>query len=78
MAMSRLEFKMYNQNDFIKMANAMQKEREIQAELNRQAPLVDPDRFEQSFYDVFCGDEVVKPVNTSQAMFDAGFKQSDF
>jgi len=65
---------MKNQNDLIKMANAMQKERDIQ----QYSPLTQPDRFEQAFYDVFCGDEVVKPANTSQAMFDAGFKQSDF
>ncbi len=60
--------------DITKAANAMQKEREIK----QYSPLTDPDRFEQSFYDVFCGDQVVKQVNTSQAMWDAGFKQSDF
>ena len=42
-----------NQNNIIKMANAMQKEREIQ----QYSPLTEPDRFEQAFYDVFCGDE---------------------
>jgi len=46
-----------NQNDFIKMANAMQKERENQAELNRQSPLIDHARFEQSFNEIFLGDE---------------------
>lgn len=46
-----------NYADITKAANAMQRERDIQQEINRQAPLIDPDRFEQSFYDVFCSDD---------------------
>lgn len=42
-----------NQIDAIKMANAMQKEREIK----QYSPLTEPDRFEQAFYDVFCSDD---------------------
>lgn len=60
--------------DITKAANAMQKEREIK----QYSPLTQPDRFEQSFYDVFCGDEVVKPVNTSQALTAAGHSIHDF
>jgi len=60
MAMSRLEFKMYNQNDFIKMANAMQKERGI----TQYSPLTQPDRFEQSFYDVFSSDDQAQKHKT--------------
>lgn len=60
--------------DITKAANAMQKEREIA----QYSPLTEPDRFEQAFYDVFCGDEVTKPVNTSQALIDAGHSIHDF
>lgn len=59
---------MYNQNDIIKMANAMQKEREIQAEINRQSPKAAKnefehtldmicDGFERAFKEIFAGDE---------------------
>lgn len=43
--------------DITKAANSMQREREIKAELNRRAPLIDHARFEQSFNEIFLGDE---------------------
>lgn len=65
---------MKNQIDIIKMANTMQKERELDHEVS----IPDPVRFEQSFNDIFCGDEVVKPKRTDQEMLDHGHKWSDF
>lgn len=79
-----------NQNDIIKMANAMQREREIQAEINRQAPLIDPARFEQSFNEIFTlgtsfreisfdGDEIqTKSIRTDQVLIDHGHTIHDF
>lgn len=48
---------MKSYSDTIKMANAMQKEREIKAQIARESPETDVNRFEQSFIDVFLGDE---------------------
>lgn len=65
--------------DITKAANAMKSAREIEQEFKRYFPIVDFARFDQSFNDIFAGDEVqAKQVNTNKAMFDAGFKQSDF
>lgn len=56
-------------------------------ELMRAIPEASPvefeyalDKLDRNFERIFgVGDEVqVNPVNTNQAMFDAGFKQSDF
>lgn len=61
--------------DFIRAANEMQRQRDIK----ECAPLPNPDCFEQSFNEIFVGDEAqVKQVNTGQAMWDAGHKHSDF
>lgn len=69
---------MKNQNDIIKLANQMHKERELQAQIAHESPETDINRFEQSFIDVFCGDEVVKPKRTDQEMIDAGHTIHDF
>lgn len=69
---------MKNQNDIIKLANQIHKERYIQAQIAHESPETDINRFEQSFIDVFCGDEFVKPKRTDQEMIDAGHKHSDF
>lgn len=66
---------MKNQIDIIKMANAMQKERE----LDHETSIPDPVRFEQSFNEIFCGDEFKhRPIRTDQVMIDAGHQWSDF
>ena len=48
---------MKNYSDIIKMANQMHKEREIQAQIELESPDTDFNRFEQSFNDIFLGDE---------------------
>lgn len=48
---------MKNQNDIIKLANEMHKEREIKAQIELESPETDVNRFEQSFNEIFLGDE---------------------
>lgn len=69
---------MKNYSDIIKLANQMHKEREIKAQIELESPETCINRFEQSFLDVFCGDEIVKTKRTDQEMIDAGHKHSDF
>jgi hypothetical protein len=69
---------MKNQNDIIKLANQMQKDRDLQANIAHESPETDINRFEQSLMDVFCGDEIVKPKRTDQDLIDAGHKHGDF
>lgn len=69
---------MKTQSDIIKMANAMQAQRDIAAQIAHESPETDINRFEQSFLDVFCGDEIVKPKRADQDLIDAGHRHTDF
>lgn len=70
---------MKTQIDIIKMANEMQKERELQDQIGHEIPLPDPIKFEQSFNEIFCGDEFKhKPKRTDQDLIDSGHKHTDF
>lgn len=62
-------------NEIMALAASSEKSR-----LSADRDMADVARFSSDFERIFgSGDEVqVKPLNTSQAMFDAGFKQSDF
>lgn len=48
---------MKSYSDIIKMANSMQKEREIKAQIAHESPETDVNRFERSFNEIFLGDE---------------------
>jgi GTP cyclohydrolase I len=68
---------MKNQNDMIKMANAMQKDRDVHAQIDHESIIADPVRFEQSFNEIFDGYKV-RPKRTDQDLIDAGHKHGDF
>lgn len=48
---------MKNQNDIIKLANQMHKERDLQSHIAHESPETDVNRFERSFNEIFLGDE---------------------
>lgn len=48
---------MKNQNDIIKLANQMHKDRDIKAQIAHESPETGVNRFEQSFNDIFLGGE---------------------
>ena len=68
---------MKTQSDIIKIANAMHKERDIQAQIDHESPISDPVRFERSFNEIFGGCNV-KPKRTDQDLLDAGHRHTDF
>lgn len=71
---------MKNQIDITKMANAMHKERELQAQIDLERE-ISPEIFEEQFQQIFMSDETFErepKINPHQALFDAGHKMSDF
>lgn len=73
---------MKNQNDIIKLANEMHKERDLQAQIAHESPETDFNRFERSFNEIFLGDETFerepKHKTAVEIHFDHGVSIHDF